>query len=99
MHPGMDKTIVLDMRQYVGKSTTCKDAKAPNIGLASQLGKQRVTSHLWQIIAQDFIGPLPRSRNQNQYILSIVDLFSKWIMLIPFRKIDSESLCNALRDQ
>lgn len=91
--------MVLDVREYVGKCTTCKEAKAANIALAPQLGEQRVTSHPWQIIALDFIGPLPKSRNQNQYILSVVDLFSKWIMLIPFRKIESKSLCKALRDQ
>lgn len=111
MHPGTDRTLnrirlryfwprmVLDVREYVSKCTICKESKAPNIALAPPLGEKRVTSHPWQIIALDFIGPLPRSRNQNQYILSVVDLFSKWIMLVPFRKIDSKNLCKVLRDQ
>ena len=31
----------------------------------------------------DFLGPLPKSKNGNEYILVIVDNFSKWIECIP----------------
>lgn len=111
LHPGIDKTLarirqrffwprmVLEVREYVQKCSTCKEIKAPNTALAPPMGDQRIASHPWQIIALDFIGPLPRSKRQNQYILSVVDLFSKWVMLVPFRKIDSSVLCAVLRDQ
>lgn len=110
MHPGVDRTLsrirlryfwpkmVTQIRDYISECTTCKETKAPNIALAPPMGEQRATTHPWQIIALDFIGPLPRSRKQNQYILSVVDLFSKWVMLVPFRKIDSDKLCQTLRD-
>lgn len=111
MHLGVDKTLARirqryfwprmasEVRKHIKHCVTCKETKAPNVATASPPGEPRITTHPWQIIALDFVGPLPRSKKQNQYILSVVDLFSKWIMLLPFRKIDSVSLCTALRDQ
>lgn len=111
MHLGVDKTLsrirqryfwprmVIEVREHIQKCSICKETKAANTALAPPLGEQRLTTHPWQIIALDFVGPLPRSRKQNQYFLSVVDLFSKWVMLVPFRKIDSVKLCAILRDQ
>lgn len=111
MHPGIDRTLsrirlryfwprmIVDVRDHVSQCTVCKKTKEPNIALAPPLGEPRLTTHPWQIIALDFVGPLPRSRKQNQYILTVVDLFSKWVMLVPFRKIDSLTLSKVLKEQ
>lgn len=111
MHLGVDKTLsrirlrffwprmAVEVREHIQNCHICKESKAANTALAPPLGDQRITTHPWQIIALDFIGPLPRSKKRNQYILSVVDLFSKWLMLVPFRRIDSLALCATLRDQ
>jgi len=39
----------------------------------------------WERISVDITGPHPKSARQNQYILTIVDHFSKWAEAIPIR--------------
>ncbi|XP_055605869.1 uncharacterized protein LOC129754038 [Uranotaenia lowii] len=90
MHLGFEKTLsrirqhyfwpkmTSEIRNHVSRCTVCKESKAPNIACAPQMGERRLTRHPWQIIALDFIGPLPRSRKQNQYILSFKALLDKF---------------------
>ena len=40
----------------------------------------------WQVLASDLIGPLPKFYANNDYLLVFVDLFSKWVELIPITK-------------
>ena len=40
----------------------------------------------WQVLASDLIGPLPKSYANHEYLLVFVDLFSKWVELIPVTK-------------
>ena len=40
----------------------------------------------WQVLASDLIGPLPKSYANHEYLLVFVDLFSKWVELIPITK-------------
>lgn len=88
-----------ETRKYIQSCQTCKEVKAPFVPITPEMGKMRVATRPWQIISVDFIGPLPRSRKGNQHILVIVDLFSKWVMIHPVRKLDSSAMCATLRDQ
>lgn len=110
MHQGFERTLsraklryywprmAKDIKEYVQNCTLCKQTKAACVPVVPPLGEQRVTTHPWQIIATDYIGPLPRSKKGNQHILVTLDLFSKWVMLSPVRKIDSGSLCRILKE-
>ena len=40
----------------------------------------------WQALASDLIGPLPKSYANHEFLLIFVDLFSKWVELIPTTK-------------
>lgn len=111
MHFGVDKTVdrikqryfwprlATEVREYIQNCNTCKEVKGASVPIVPLRGDQRITTHPWQIIAMDFIGPLPRTNKGYQHILVVLDLFSKWIMLTPVRRIDSKSLCSILRDQ
>ena len=33
----------------------------------------------------DIVGPLPRSKSKNQYMLVFVDMFIKWVEIIPIK--------------
>ena len=39
----------------------------------------------WQKVSIDITGPHPKSAKQNQYILTVVDHFSKWAEALPLR--------------
>ena len=111
MHIGVEKTLAkirqkyhwprltLDVKEYIKNCVTCNDVKAANVPVIPKMGEQRIVTHPWQIIAADYIGPLPRSKSGNQYILVVMDLFSKWVMLTPVRKISSGGLCSILKSQ
>lgn len=108
MHIGMEKTLekvrqnyywpkmVSQIRAYIRKCPVCKEIKPPNASTTPPMGDMRVPSRPWEIIAIDYIGPLPRSKTGNQYVLVALDLFSKWVQLHPFAKISSKTLCMEL---
>lgn len=50
----------------------------------------------WEKIFIDHIGPLPLSLNRNKYILTIVDSFSMFCLMIPVRNIKAETTASVL---
>src|SRR5690242_8428719 len=49
----------------------------------------------WEIVEIDFLGPLPRTKVKNQYLLVFTDYFSKWIEVIPTKKISTEIIAES----
>ena len=47
-------------------------------------------------IAMDIVGPLPRSRSGNQYILVIRDYASRYPQAVPSRLIDAQNVAEEL---
>jgi len=50
----------------------------------------------WQRVSVDITGPHPRSSKSNQYILTLVDHFSKWSEAIPLRNHTAPTVARAL---
>ena len=50
----------------------------------------------WQRVSVDITGPHPRSSKSNQYILTLVDHFSKWAEAIPIRNHTAPTVARAL---
>lgn len=110
-HPGYDKTLArirqrfywpkmtVEIRHYVQQCGTCKEVKAASVPVVPEMGKMRLATRPWQIISIDYVGPLPRSRRGNQYMLVASDYFSKWVMIQPVRSISSSSLVSILKEQ
>ena len=44
-----------------------------------------------QIVAIDFVGPLPQTPRGNRYILVMVDLFTKWCEAVPLPSSDAST--------
>ena len=54
------------------------------------MGK-RLIEEPWTMVAADIMGPFPLSKKEkNQYILVFVDLFTKWVEIIPIKKPTGE---------
>lgn len=73
----------------------CQRAKqAPN----SKLGllASEVATRPFQRVFVDFVGPLPRSKAGNAYLLTVVDAFSKFIILVPTRNQTASTTVRAL---
>ena len=43
-------------------------------------------SAVWELIGIDLTGPLPKTVNGFQYILTATDYFSKWVEAFPLKK-------------
>ncbi|KXJ62334.1 hypothetical protein RP20_CCG021321 [Aedes albopictus] len=63
------------------------------------MGNQRVTTRPFQILTMDYIQSLPRSSRGNAHLLVLMDVFSKYCLLVPVRKISSSSVCEILEQQ
>lgn len=79
--PGAGK----DAEDYVKRCQKCKEVKQPTTKRAGFMGKFKHASIPFQMISMDLLGPLPRSTQQNAFILVICDWVTKWSMLFPIR--------------
>jgi len=48
------------------------------------------------VMAMDIIGPLPRTERGNEYILSMIDLSTRWAEAIPLRTTTSEEIAHTM---
>lgn len=77
--PKMRETI----KEKVKKCEICKGAKSRAPATRVPMGASRNASVPFEMVAIDHWGPLPRSRKGNQYLLLVVDVFSKFVLLNP----------------
>ena len=89
--PGMSK----DVREMVQRCMECqkvnlaREGKAPLVSLP-------VISTPFDRIAIDVVGPLPITDRKNRYILTVMDFATRYPEAFPLRRIDTESVLEAL---
>ena len=84
-----------DVKSYIDKCGNCQKSKKSRISQEMGLTPVAVGSP-WEIVGVDFLGPLPISKNGNQYILTFCDYFTKWVVAIPTKSPDSETVAKAI---
>ena len=73
-----------DVYNYVQKCQVCQKVKSTHQKPAGLLRPLPILEGLFQDISMDFVGPLPASHpSRNTMCFTIVDRFSKFVMLIP----------------
>jgi hypothetical protein len=87
-----------DVQSFVRTCHQCVTyhrGKAPRQGLlqAAPVGEP------WERISIDITGPHPPSRNGNRYILTAMDMFSKWAEAWPIRNHEAVTVARILSDQ
>ena len=50
----------------------------------------------FKLVAMDIVGPIPRSASGYKYLLTLMDLYSKYPEAIPLRRVDNEAVLEAL---
>lgn len=88
--PGMSS----EVKRYCQSCVRCQTSKANNQNTTPPMKEQKkVAEYPWQFLTMDFVGPLPASgRNRNTCLLVVTDLFSKFVLVQPFRQATAESL-------
>ena len=89
--PGLSKKL----QEYVGKCVKCQKVWAKNKPKFVKV-KTTTAPHPWCWGAMDLIGPLPTTLNGNSYILTYVDLFTKWVELRSLPNKSAESVLKAV---
>lgn len=83
--PGMR----LEVSKFVRGCQQCQLAKpAQHTRVGFQASQP--SSRPWECIHVDYVGPLTRSSDGNIGLMSVIDTFSKFIFLLPVKKINTE---------
>lgn len=93
--PGMRKQIY----NYVSKCTVCKTPKSTNTILRPPLGQTVFAQRPWERMYIDLMGPYPRSRSGNTFLLVVLDQFTKFVLLKPLSASTSNKIISYLRNE
>ena len=89
--------IFRDVAGFIQRRVTCQKHKVQQTAPAG-LMRDRAVTELWEIVATDIVGPLPRSKSGNEYLLVMQNLFTKWIEIKPLRRATGPKIAEALDD-
>jgi transposase InsO family protein len=87
---GMQK----DATKFVRTCVKCQECK--NFRFPKAPGSSFHPESPWNVIAVDLMGPYPKGTRQNQYLLVIVDIFTKYVEMFPLRVATSEKVVEKL---
>ena len=89
--------ICSDVVRFCQSCDTCQKMIPKGKVQRVPMGKMPIMDTPFQRVAVDIIGPLaPISERGNRYILTVVDYATRYPEAIPLRKIDTESVAEAL---
>lgn len=63
------------------------------------MGAEKNISFPFQAISMDLLGPLPKSKRGNQYVLVVTDYFTKFVLVQSLRKATTPAIVKFLREQ
>ena len=90
------KGIGRSVADFVKNCSVCQRTK-PVFHKPSGLMQSTTSNKVWQILAIDLVGPLPRaSSNGSRYILVLEDHLSKFAQAIPLKNASASSVCKTL---
>ena len=86
------------VRKCVRECLVCQQCKGEQRAPTGLMGKREI-ARLWQVVAADIMSPLPKSKHGFEYVLVFVDLFSRWVEVIPLRKANAKSILKELKEK
>lgn len=109
-HQGRDRTLInlksrfwwpgmnADVSEYVKSCHVCSERKK-KLEKHGLLQNFEFTEQPFDRVGIDWIGPLPESKNGNQYVLVIVDHFSHYPLAVPTKRNDAATLVKCLQEK
>lgn len=87
-----------DVAKFVRRCTVCAAHKP-----SQEKATDRMVSHVkanrpWEMVSTDIIGPLPKSKSGNSFILVVTDYLSKFCLLFPLRKASTEAIIRKIEN-
>ncbi|EEZ97618.1 Retrovirus-related Pol polyprotein from transposon gypsy-like Protein [Tribolium castaneum] len=88
-----------DILKYVRACKVCGSQKSPNQGPYGLMGQEKKVVFPWQMISVDLMGPFPRSKKGNSYLLAITDWLTKYVVLHPLRQATAAPIVRFIEDE
>ena len=83
--------------KYVRNCNSCQRFKVQQKQPTGTMHATNVTQ-LWKMVSTDLVGPFPRSKMGNFYLLVSQDSFSKWVELCALQKATAHAICQVIKD-
>ena len=90
--PNMYKNI----RQYVQTCNICQVTIHCGVNKTPMREEQTIIEPPFEKVTIDIVGPLNRSNNNNEFVLTVTDLSSGWIETVPLTDTTSENVMKGL---
>jgi hypothetical protein len=84
-----------DVEKWCKQCDACASKKGPRTRSKGKLQIYNVGAP-FERIAIDVMGPLPRTDNENRYLLVVMDYFTKWPEVYPIKDQEAETVAEAL---
>ena len=91
--PGM----TTDVADFVKNCPVCQAIKPTTQAKPGLLRPLPIPDRPMASLTMDFVGPLPRTARGHQYVLTVVDRMSKFMLLLPMRSLTVEATVDALQ--
>lgn len=88
-----------DILKYVKSCRMCGAQKCTQNARMGLMGSEKTVNYPWQIIATDILGPLPRSKRGNCFLLVVTDWFTKYSLLYPMKKATAEIIVKFVENE
>jgi len=90
--PGMTK----DIREFCKTCDICQKTTPKGKEASVPLGTVPLVDNIFQRVAFDLIGPLPKTNEGHKYVLTLVDYATRYPEAIPLKDISAESVAKAM---
>ena len=84
-----------DVYKYVQQCPLCQQFKYDNLPMSMPM-QQHIVTEPWHTIGIDLMGPFPMTQKQKQFLLVVVDYFTRWIEVFPLRTTTADVIANVV---
>lgn len=88
-----------DVTKYVRRCAICARHKPSQDKPTDRMVSHMKVDRPWEMVSTDIMGPLPKSKNGNSFILVVTDYLSKFPLLFPLRKATSEAIIKKIENE
>jgi len=87
-----------EVKDFVKCCETCQVLKSDNKKPPGKI-QQTVVNRPNELLGVDLMGPFPRSSHQHEYIMVVVDYYTRWVEIFPMRTATASSITRILRTE